>query len=148
MRRPIASPADAAGPAVAGYLFPRWCPTSEARHRLPRALMPRRRRRVGKWCLTLEVRHRELPFAHAWRGLGGLMFAYPFLDAAAHVRIDVLPVLEGSLQHGRTHAAKQAAGHCFNQACALRVVEHLAHQNARLRSEEHTSELQSRENLV
>src|SRR5690606_21295478 len=49
-----------------------------------------------------------------------------------YIRIDALPVLESSFQHGRTHAAKQASGNSFNQARALRVVEYLAYQDARL----------------
>src|SRR5690606_18158844 len=78
----------------------------------------------SSWCSSC--------FAHARGGFFGASTAHALLDPPADIGIDVLPVLEGALQHGAAHATEQAAGNLFDQRLALRVREDTAHQGSGL----------------
>ena len=64
--------------------------------------------------------------------VGGLAGAHLVFDALTDAGIHVLPVREGTLQHGAAHAAEQAAGYLVDELGALGVVPDLAYQGAGL----------------
>src|SRR5690242_15509368 len=70
--------------------------------------------------------------AHALGGLRRAARMDLFIDALACDRVDVLPVLEGTIEHGAVDATEKAPRHLINESVSLRIVKDLAHQRARL----------------
>lgn len=67
-----------------------------------------------------------------WTGSGAYRPSPGLRPLTDGVAVDVLPVLEGVLQHRAAHAGKRAAGDLLHELRALDIVPHVANQRARL----------------